>query len=104
MVAEKIRRNLAMPYVLGPGGVAADGGSIEHTCTASIGVVVFQGPQVTQAELVAAADEAMYAAKQVGGNSVRFHYVGTTAAGMGAGTRAPDGGIHPDPSRAGRPR
>jgi len=47
--------------------------NIEHHCTASIGVVLFSGETVSQEEIFMQADAAMYQAKAVGRNCVRFH-------------------------------
>ena len=63
-IAEKIRQSLSMPYWLS--------GSIEHRCTASIGVALFKGREVDEKALIDAADDAMYQAKQQGRNRVGF--------------------------------
>ena len=47
--------------------------SVEHNCTASIGVVLFSGETATQEEIFMHADAAMYQAKAAGRNRVRFH-------------------------------
>lgn len=72
-IAEKIRLCLAEPYRLelkAPKGCCS---SIEHRCTASIGVVMFGGEAVTQEAIFMQADAAMYQAKALGRNQVRFH-------------------------------
>ncbi len=63
-IAEKIRQTLSMPYWLSS--------SIEHRCTASIGVNLFKGREVSEKALIDAADAAMYLAKEQGRNNVRF--------------------------------
>lgn len=63
-VAEKIRRALAEPLRLSGSAVAI---------SASIGVVVHAGDAVTPEDLIARADDGMYAAKRVGGDAVRLH-------------------------------
>jgi diguanylate cyclase (GGDEF)-like protein len=45
---------------------------INHPVTFSIGTVTFPAPQATAADMVRAADEAMYAAKQRGKNTVEY--------------------------------
>jgi diguanylate cyclase (GGDEF)-like protein/PAS domain S-box-containing protein len=72
-VAEKIRINLAMPYRLhldegGPGGR-----TVEHRCSASMGVALFLNHECSQNDLLKRADSAMYSAKEAGRNTVKFH-------------------------------
>lgn len=64
-VAEKIRAALAAPYCL-PAGEAGD--DIEHSCSASIGVALFQGGHGR--DIIKTADSAMYQAKESGRNRV----------------------------------
>jgi diguanylate cyclase (GGDEF)-like protein len=45
---------------------------VEHHCTASIGVVLFNDHGVTQEDLIRLADAAMYQAKASGRNRVYF--------------------------------
>nr|MBP7824905.1 diguanylate cyclase [Pseudomonas sp.] len=45
---------------------------IEHRCTASIGVALFQGHAESQDSLMSRADQAMYLAKEQGRNRVRL--------------------------------
>ncbi len=68
-VAEKMRAALSEPYLL---TVAHDGnvdGTVEHHCSASIGVVVFNHPAIRE-EVLKWADTAMYAAKSGGRNRI----------------------------------
>jgi diguanylate cyclase (GGDEF)-like protein/PAS domain S-box-containing protein len=62
-VAEKIRKELALPYHLE---------DMVHQSSSSIGVVLFQGDDVLMDELLKQADLAMYQAKAGGRNLVRF--------------------------------
>jgi diguanylate cyclase (GGDEF)-like protein/PAS domain S-box-containing protein len=69
-VAEKIRIRLSERYVLQatPSGPAT--GTIEHHCTASIGVAVFHGRDESQNTVIDRADAAMYHAKEDGRNRI----------------------------------
>lgn len=69
-VAEKIRASLSAPYILYH---AESGRSVEHHCTASIGVVVFIGQSGNQNDLMRWADSAMYFAKASGRDTIYFH-------------------------------
>ena len=68
LIAEKIRIALAEPYRL---AVAPDGATVEHRCSASIGVALFID-QPAQ-DLMRWADAAMYRAKAAGPSLIRFH-------------------------------
>jgi diguanylate cyclase (GGDEF)-like protein len=70
-VAEKIRLALAKPYLLASKTQPA--ASIEHHCSASIGLVLFSKLDQNQEEILRWADAAMYHAKDAGRNRVRFH-------------------------------
>lgn len=72
LIAEKIRFALAQPYLLSlkhRGGAEA---TVEHHCTASIGVVLFNSHQASQDDILNRADTAMYEAKDSGRNQIRF--------------------------------
>jgi diguanylate cyclase (GGDEF)-like protein len=72
IVAEKIRTLLAEPYVL---TLAHEGQSpviVEHHCSSSIGVVLFNGHTASTEELFKWADISMYQAKAGGRNTIRF--------------------------------
>lgn len=73
LIAEKVRRSLARPYVLSVPHHEAAFTTIEHLCSASIGVVVFVGQEFTQAQILDWADQAMYRAKDAGRNAVRYY-------------------------------
>jgi diguanylate cyclase (GGDEF)-like protein len=73
IIAEKVCARFAEPYLLtirSKGDVAM---TIEHLCTASIGVAVFCSDQSSEDDIVRHADTAMYKAKQEGRNLVRFY-------------------------------
>jgi diguanylate cyclase (GGDEF)-like protein/PAS domain S-box-containing protein len=63
MIAEKILTALNHPFPLG---------IVEHHCTASIGVTLFQGDRASVEDLMKQADLAMYKSKSSGRNIVRF--------------------------------
>ena len=63
LVSETILEMIGKPYQLN---------DYTHTCGASIGVTIFSGQQLTVEELLKRTDLAMYDAKKVGGNNVRF--------------------------------
>jgi len=71
-IAEKIRIRLAEPYVLQAAPSDPATGTIEHRCTASIGVAVFHGRDESQNSVIDRADAAMYQAKEEGRNRIRF--------------------------------
>ncbi len=70
-VAEKIRTSLAEPYRLSVER-AGQHLHLEHHCTASIGLVMCRGQHLSDAEVLKAADAAMYEAKEAGRNQIRM--------------------------------
>lgn len=62
-VGEKIRASLSLPFPLH---------QTSYYCTASIGVVIFNGTEHTSDSLMKQADIAMYQAKKTGRNTLRF--------------------------------
>ena len=46
--------------------------TVEHHCTASIGVALFSKHEASQDDILKWADTAMYQAKEAGGNLIRF--------------------------------
>ena len=72
VVAEKILTTLAQPYQL---EVQLQGNAkqvVEHKCTVSIGVALFLNHEVSEKDLMACADKAMYQAKMAGRNAILF--------------------------------
>lgn len=72
-IAEKIRATLSKPYLITIANVGQADTIIEHHCTATIGVIVFNGSEGSQDDLMKWADVAMYEAKDAGRNQVRFY-------------------------------
>lgn len=72
--AEKIRLALARPYVLNFKREGKTDTTVEHHCTASIGVALFLNHEISQEKILKWADQAMYQAKQGGRNVVCFHH------------------------------
>lgn len=74
IVAEKIRAALSGLYTLTNTHADQSITLVEHSCTGSIGVVVFSGSQGNQDDIMKWADSAMYEAKHSGRNQIRFYY------------------------------
>lgn len=72
IVAEKIRRTLAEPYLLARKHEGEAETTVEHHCTSSIGVVLFLNHDASQVDILKWADMAMYQAKANGRNVIRF--------------------------------
>ncbi|MCF8211226.1 MAG: GGDEF domain-containing protein, partial [Rhodoferax sp.] len=73
VIAEKIRLALAAPYVLGLEHEGVDKGTLNHRCTASIGVTLLLHGEANQDDVLVRADAAMYQAKERGRNRVQFY-------------------------------
>jgi len=72
VVAEKIRSLLAEPYRLKVAHQGKQEQIVEHHCSVSIGIALFLNHEVSENDLLACADKAMYQAKMAGRNSIRF--------------------------------
>jgi diguanylate cyclase (GGDEF)-like protein/PAS domain S-box-containing protein len=72
-IAEKIRASLSQPYRLITKQENKTEFTIEHHCTASIGVAMFLNHSASHEDVLIRADEAMYEAKQAGRNLIRFY-------------------------------
>ena len=79
-IAEKIRARLAEPYLLQAPTADQATATIEHHCTASIGVALFHGREESRSDVVDGADAAMYKAKEDGRNQIQFAPVPVTGA------------------------
>lgn len=71
-IADKIRDTLAAPYILTVVQDDAPPRIVEHRCTASIGITLFDDTRDNPAELLRWADRAMYTAKEHGRNRLVF--------------------------------
>ena len=76
-IAEAFRSSLALPYVFSSPSSNSGPVAIEHHCSASIGVVMFNTASHDPQQLLKWADAAMYQAKQAGRNRVQL-YAGNT--------------------------
>lgn len=72
IIAEKIRHVLSVPYRLTIPHEGQSNTTVEHRCTASIGVAL-TNPEVYQDVILGWADAAMYQAKEAGRNLIRFY-------------------------------
>lgn len=73
VAARKIRSTLSSPYLLTIKRAGRADVTIEHHCTASIGVALFINHEDSQENVLRHADTAMYLAKAAGSNLIRFH-------------------------------
>lgn len=73
IIAEKISARLSSPYQFSVNHDGEPSQSIEHRCTASIGVAMFNQQKMTQEEMMKRADSAMYQAKESGRNAIHFY-------------------------------
>ena len=73
VVAEKIRVVLSEPYVFTVSHIGQADITVEHRCTATIGVIVFNGSEGSPDDIMKWADLAMYEAKDAGRNQIKFY-------------------------------
>jgi diguanylate cyclase (GGDEF)-like protein len=73
IVAEKIRAVLSEPYQFTISHTDQSDTLVEHRCTVSIGVLVFNGSEGSQDDIMKWADAAMYEAKDAGRNLIKFY-------------------------------
>ena len=73
VIAEKIRMALAAPYVLSFNKENQTPTTVEHHCSASIGLVLFIDHATDQDGIMKWADVAMYQAKNAGRNAIRLY-------------------------------
>ncbi len=78
IVAEKIRSSLNELYRFPLKTEGKPDTTIEHHCTASIGVVTFGGHESSEEDVLTWADKAMYQAKESGRNRVKFYAASDT--------------------------
>jgi diguanylate cyclase (GGDEF)-like protein len=72
VIAEKISAALAKPCRLQVRGEGVAESTVEHQCTASIGVALFGKDEANQEDVLKWADAAMYRAKEAGSNLIRI--------------------------------
>ena len=72
IVADKVHAALAVPYVLKIQHEGTAETTVEHQCTASIGMALFSKHETSQDSILKWADTAMYQAKEAGRNLIRF--------------------------------
>lgn len=80
IVAEKIRAALSAPYLLTTANKDQLEGVVEHHCTSSIGVLIFNH-HASQENILKWADMAMYEAKNAGRNRVVINQQGESKVG-----------------------
>lgn len=73
VIAEKIRAALDKPFVLQVRQKGTAENTVEHQCTASIGVALFSKRDASRDDILKWADKAMYQAKEAGRNLIRFY-------------------------------
>ena len=72
-IAEKIRSSLAQAYSLTFARENDADTTVEHYCTASIGIALFIQHEASQDDILKWADKAMYQAKAAGRNQIKFY-------------------------------
>ena len=77
-VAEKISESLKQPYWLEVRDEKQVVSTVQHHCTASIGMALFINDHADHDEILKWADAAMYKAKKAGKNRIQIHDAGET--------------------------
>ena len=72
-IAEEIRASLALPYQISVTPAHQPRTTVKHHCSASMGVVLFDGHDTDPLAILHQADASMYQAKREGRNRVCFH-------------------------------
>jgi diguanylate cyclase (GGDEF)-like protein len=72
-IAANILESLSKPYLLTLSDQDNGEVTVEHRCTASIGITIFNTDSGRQDDILKRADTAMYAAKQGGRNRIQFY-------------------------------
>lgn len=72
LIAEEIRLSLAQPYIIQTQGEQHKEYEVQHHCTASIGVTLFDAEIGSEDKVLVRADHAMYRAKEAGRNRIVF--------------------------------
>ncbi|WP_210541941.1 GGDEF domain-containing protein [Rhodoferax sp. PAMC 29310] len=72
-VAKKIAHALKQPYLLEVQDELRQSSTVEHHCTASIGIALFVNEAACHDEILKWADAAMYRAKKAGKNRIQLH-------------------------------
>ena len=73
IIAKKISNALSVPYLLTINHDGEPDTTVEHHCTASIGVALFIHQEASQDDIIKWADMAMYRAKKSAPNSILFY-------------------------------
>lgn len=97
VIARKIQDALSAPYLLAVKHDDKAVETVEHRCSASMGVVVFIDSEGTQEDFLRWADAAMYKAKETGSSLIRFSEVtgqAQTTANNSAAPAIPVGATH----------
>ena len=71
-IAEKLRKVADEPYLITLENHDGTNCQIVHQCTASIGVALFRGEDLSESQILRRADEAMYGAKANGRDTVKL--------------------------------
>lgn len=79
VIAEKIHGTLSEPYKLKLKNAQRRVFTIEHACTASIGVCLFHSDEQSAEDILRRADQAMYAVKESGRNGIQFAATGNSS-------------------------